>query len=406
MTHKNIGVSRAVVACSRIATMIVRNIFNQQRSHPNVLRFISSGLLARGLLLIALLPVGMLFAAAAVQAQDYEKGLTAFNQAEYAEAETQWLPLARTGELRSQYALAVLYEKRAARDPELITEAAFWYEQAAKRGHPGAQTNYASLLATGRGVERDPRGAVDYWEMAARQDNALAQYNLGLAYYRGEGVIPDAKSALAWFRRAADAGMSDAQFALGQMHALGVGTARNKGRALTWFAKAEAQGNNDAGRQADRLRDDGVRPEPPGPAAPLPAPFAAGETSGEDAADLTAQSTGAGSTPPSSVEKPAPSVAALPDTSEKETPASSGDNNEPLVWLGSFGSAAAAEDFRDKTLALGDPFLGSYPLQINEAGQERFRVLLAGPADAKEAEAFCQSLKSRIPTAFCAVLEP
>ena len=220
-------------------------------------------------LIILLLAMALLMPTTAA-AQTYEAGLAAFNRAQYEAAEAAWLPLAESGDLRSQYALAVLYEKRAGRDPALIGQAAEWYRRAAEQGHPGAQTNYASLLARGHGVAEDQKLAVYYWQLAARQDNVLAQYNLGLAYYRGEGVVPDARRALAWFRRAADAGMADAQFAMGQMNALGVGAARNSGRALTWFSMAEKQGHVDAGRQADRLRSEGVAAEQPG--APLPLP--------------------------------------------------------------------------------------------------------------------------------------
>jgi TPR repeat protein len=362
-------------------------------------------------------------------AQTYEAGLRAFNRAYYEEAESQWLPLAQTGDLRSQYALGVLYEKRASAEPRLYEQAAEWYRRAAAQGHPGAQTNYANLLAKGEGVARDEALAVHYWGLAARQDNALAQFNLGLAYYRGDGVIPDARRALAWFRRAADAGMADSQFAMGQMNALGVGTARNQGRALTWFQMAEKQGHNDAGRQAARLREEGVTPEAPGPQPPIPsdpleqAPLA--ETQSAEAApaqaspqaDPPANDAPANDAPApvadSAVEEPAepqaplqeaavPSPAATPPTTTPPATTLGGSS----LWLGSFASQEAASVFLEKTQDLYAEVFSGKPLAVEPVDSSRFRVSARGFPDSAAAVRFCAQLKDRIENAFCAVIAP
>lgn len=359
---------------------------------------------------VILIGIGMV--ASDLRAQTYEAGLRAFNQAQYDQAEAEWLPLARSGDLRSQYALAVLYEKRGGRDPAFLEQAAEWYRRAAEQGHPGAQTNYASLLAQGAGVAKDQPLAVHYWQLAARQDNLLAQYNLGLAYYRGEGVVPDATRALGWFRRAADAGMADAQFAMGQMNALGVGTARNPGRALTWFALAEAQGHNDAGRQAQRLRDEGVVAEAPGTPLPVADGAEAPQTVATQAPVPATEEVASVPVPepvpkpdpetaPEPAPEPAPAVAAAPAPKPEESAERAG-----LLWLGSFGERAEAETFKDKTIALYGARFAERPLQVEPAGEGRFRVMVAGLPDSESALAFCRTLKRDIENAFCAVLQP
>jgi TPR repeat protein len=360
---------------------------------------------------------GLGMVASDLRAQTYEAGLRAFNQAQYDRAEAEWLPLARSGDLRSQYALAVLYEKRGGRDPAFLEQAAEWYRRAAEQGHPGAQTNYASLLAQGAGVAKDQPLAVHYWQLAARQDNLLAQYNLGLAYYRGEGVVPDATRALGWFRRAADAGMADAQFAMGQMNALGVGTARNPGRALTWFALAEAQGHNDAGRQAQRLREEGVVAAAPG--TPLPVaedaevppvaetaerpPAIEEEADAAEAPTGTAPAAAASEADPEPATEVATAPAAKPETLSEPEKTESGVG---LLWLGSFAERAEAETFKDKTIALYGARFAERPLQVEPAGEGRFRVMVAGLPDSEAALAFCRTLKRDIENAFCAVLQP
>jgi len=387
-------------------------------------------------LLVAALLLSFFASLPALHAQSYEAGLNAFNRAQYDQAESEWLPLARSGDLRSQYALAVLYEKRAGRDPAFLEQAAEWYRRAAEQGHPGAQTNFASLLARGAGVAKDQPLAVHYWQLAARQDNLLAQYNLGLAYYRGEGVVPDATRALGWFRRAADAGMADAQFAMGQMNALGVGTARNPGRALSWFRLAEAQGHNDAGRQAQRLQEEGVVAEAPG--APLPVPDEGEGTASDEASQVaetqperevqaeTETQAEAEAAPPSpapapepATSSPAPAAETSPEPSADPNPESVAELSQPLatekaergeetpglLWLGSFAERVAAEEFKDKTLALYGARFSERPLMIEAAGQGRFRVMVAGLSDSEAALTFCSGLKRDIENAFCAVLQ-
>jgi TPR repeat protein len=83
------------------------------------------------------------------------------------------------------------------------SEAAFWYEEAAKRGHREAFNNLGVLYKEGHGVEQDHKKAFTCFSRAAELELAQAQYNLGLLYDQGLGVEEDHDKALELCRKAA-----------------------------------------------------------------------------------------------------------------------------------------------------------------------------------------------------------
>jgi len=95
-------------------------------------------------------------------AQDFQKGLTAYNAGDYATALKEWKPLAETGNEVAQYNL----------------------------GH----TYY-----NGQGVSQDYAEAVKWYRLAAEQGVALAQINLGFMYDEGNGVPQDYAMAHMWY---------------------------------------------------------------------------------------------------------------------------------------------------------------------------------------------------------------
>ena len=109
---------------------------------------------------------------------DFDKGLTAYNNGDYATALKEWKPLAEEGDVDAQYYLGVLYDN-------------------------------------GYGVPQDYKEAVRWYKLAAEQGVAEAQFNLGNMYYDGQGVSVDYKEAVRWFTLAAEQGDVDAQYNLG-----------------------------------------------------------------------------------------------------------------------------------------------------------------------------------------------
>ena len=92
---------------------------------------------------------------------DFNKGLTAAHNGDFATAFKEWKPLAQQGDADAQYNLGVMYDK-------------------------------------GHGVIQDYKEAVRLYRRAAEQGHASAQSNLANRYYYGEGVIKDIVYAHMW----------------------------------------------------------------------------------------------------------------------------------------------------------------------------------------------------------------
>ncbi len=110
----------------------------------------------------------------------------------------------------AQYEVALMFEQGAG-CVQNYSEAAFWYEEAAKRGHMEAFNNLGVLYKEGRGVEQNFQRAFVCFSRAAESGLSAAQYNLGMLYDRGEGVEQDHDKALEWCRKAAFQGHAKAR---------------------------------------------------------------------------------------------------------------------------------------------------------------------------------------------------
>jgi localization factor PodJL len=162
-------------------------------------------------------------------------------------------------------------------------------KQAALNGDPAALYELAVRTMEGRGVPRDPRGAVAMFEKAGEKNLAPAQYRAGNAYEKGLGVTrdveaarrwyqraaengntramhnlavlmaegasgkPDYATAMTWFVKAAEHGVRDSQFNLAVLYARGLGAQQDLVRSYTWFAIAAGQGDEEAGRKRDEV---------------------------------------------------------------------------------------------------------------------------------------------------------
>jgi hypothetical protein len=80
--------------------------------------------------------------------------------------------------------------------------------------HPLAQYYVGAMYANGQGVEQDFTQAAKWYDLAAKQGVAPAQFRLGELYAAGKSVPLDLERAYAWFSVAAKAGHSQATSAL------------------------------------------------------------------------------------------------------------------------------------------------------------------------------------------------
>ena len=146
---------------------------------------------------------------------DYQKGLTAYQNGDYATALREFTPLA-------------------------------------KQGYAGAQSNLGWMYDNGQGVPQDYKTALKWYRLAAEQGDADAQYNLGVMYDNGQGVPQDYKTAVKWWKLAAEQGDASAQGNLGAMYAFGKGVLKDYIYAHMWGNIAATNGN----KMGAKLRDD------------------------------------------------------------------------------------------------------------------------------------------------------
>ncbi len=154
--------------------------------------------------------------AAPAGGQDYEKGLRAYEQRDYATALREFRPLAEQGHAEAQFRLGNLYH-RGLDEPPMVD----WYRMRAEQGYADAQFFLGLMSEIGQGLPQDEwinkveEEAVKWYRKAAEQGHADAQYRLGNAYhYSVRGVPKDDAEAAKWFRKAAEQGQVQAQLTL------------------------------------------------------------------------------------------------------------------------------------------------------------------------------------------------
>lgn len=140
-----------------------------------------------------------------VFAQDYNKGLAAYEAGDFATALVEVVPLARQGNANARYILGMMYllgkgvSKDVLEGLQLIRLAAdkglYWYRLGAEGGDLFSQ-EFLGVIAQNEG---DYVQANKWNSLAARQGNERSQLQLAINYYRGYGVSPDLVRAYMWF---------------------------------------------------------------------------------------------------------------------------------------------------------------------------------------------------------------
>jgi TPR repeat protein len=201
--------------------------------------------------------------------QDWNAGMAAFKQGDYATALKHFRPLAEQGNARAQFNLGVWYRlgHGVAQD---YAEALRWFRLAAEQGYVKAQNNLALMYHLGKGVAKDHAEAVRWLRKGAEQGEPKAQHNLGLMYQWGKGVAQDYAEAFRWIRKGAEQGDPKAQTSLGWMYQDGKGVAKDYAVAVKWYRKAANQGFDPAqyslAKLEKKLRAEGNWPPKPGKA--------------------------------------------------------------------------------------------------------------------------------------------
>jgi len=114
---------------------------------------------------------------ALVQA-DFQAGVDAYNQGDYATALKEWRPLAEQGDVDAQFNLGVMYDMGHGVPPQDYGEAVRWYRLAAEQGYASAQVNLGVLYGDGLGVLQDHVQAHMWANLAAAQNHLQSSSEL------------------------------------------------------------------------------------------------------------------------------------------------------------------------------------------------------------------------------------
>ena len=151
-----------------------------------------------------------------VTAQDFDKGMAAYINMDYATAFKELKPLAEQGLAKAQHFLGVMYKY-------------------------------------GQGVIQDYKEAVKLYKLAAEQGDAKAQNSLGVMYTNGWGVLQDYKEAVKLYKLSAEQGFANAQTNLGNMYDNGQGVLQDNIVAHMWFNIGAANGSEIGGTNRDEV---------------------------------------------------------------------------------------------------------------------------------------------------------
>ena len=111
----------------------------------------------------------LLFVSSALLANNYNKGVDAYQSGDFKTAIKLWTPYAKDGNVQAQYTIATIF-----------------YE--------------------GKGVEQNYNKALYWCKQAAEQEYAKAYAQIGIMYCKGEGVLKSFKKAVPYIQLAYENG--------------------------------------------------------------------------------------------------------------------------------------------------------------------------------------------------------
>jgi len=189
-----------------------------------------------------------------LHASEYDDALKAYHQGGYMKAFSLFFSLAKEGDAKAQYNVAMMYENAQGVTKDTI-EARKWYEKAAQQGNAQAQYNLGYIYAK-EAKKGNPHGyeKAKYWyEKAAKGGVKEAYNNLASFYLYGITVPKSETKALALLEKGAQANDSRAQVNSAKLYAWGDEVQHNKLKAYEYLKKALKAGEGEAGEYLDRL---------------------------------------------------------------------------------------------------------------------------------------------------------
>lgn len=215
----------------------------------------------------------------------YQKGLAAFEQADYPAAYMSFFIAANKGHAGAQYELGGCYFRGTGVKRD-AAEALEWFGKAAEQGHGRAQYALGCYYQTGTGVEKDVAEAtkwfkevvkqegkyveaimvtvlqdvIDYHEKptAVHQDLLDKLYRSGKDYCFGRSCEKNILQAFCYFEVSGDLGHAKSQYQLAALYHRGEGElAQDYEKAAKWYKAAASQNHMLACYYLGKLYDQG-----------------------------------------------------------------------------------------------------------------------------------------------------
>lgn len=161
----------------------------------------------------------MSLVAGVVHAAPLDDALREYENGRFEAAASQFASLAQAGDAVAQEKLSVMYFYGRG-VPEDEDKALEWARRSADQGNTDAMYFIGNMYVFGdklpKTVQDPDQEAARWYFEAARRGHPEAEYGLGLLFLAGKGVVQDQEEALRWIRSAAEHGHPGARSFLGR----------------------------------------------------------------------------------------------------------------------------------------------------------------------------------------------
>lgn len=147
---------------------------------------------------------------------------------------------ARFNHLDAIHALGMLNFRGSYGYKQNLTQARKYLEDAARKGHRGAQYDFACMCKYGTGGEKDVVTALENFEKAAQKGHVSAMMELAVLYQEKE--CRNYQKAFEWAKTSAELGNSEGEFVLANLYYFGRGCMPDNNKAQYYYRQAYDHG--------------------------------------------------------------------------------------------------------------------------------------------------------------------
>jgi hypothetical protein len=166
-----------------------------------------------------------------------DRGLTAYNQKNYPQAQADFQSACTQGDLPSCRYLAYMYEHPVG-VPQDYLKAVSLYRSACDAGDLVSCNNLADIYQFGKGITQDYQKAFALFQRACGGGEFHGCDGLAYLYLNGQGVTKDLPKSAELYKRACDGGELQGCSNLAAMYLSAEGVPQDDGKALTLFNTA------------------------------------------------------------------------------------------------------------------------------------------------------------------------